>query len=131
MTALLDSPQSFVTVGIDAHKETHHAVILDGYGVRLSDKKFPANSAGYSHLLIWAAGFGHIDRIGIESTGSYAAGLTRHLIDAHIDVLEVNCPHPQTKARKGKDDAIDAKGRRPESSCRRSHSIAQGHYRCR
>ena len=44
----------------------------------------------------------------MESTGSYAAGLARFLTEHHIEVLEVNTPHAHTKARVGKDDAIDA-----------------------
>lgn len=54
------------------------------------------------------AGFGVIDRIGVESTGSYAAGLARFLAAADIDVVEVNMPHKHVRAHKGKDDAIDA-----------------------
>lgn len=38
----------------------------------------------------------------------YAAGLTRLLNDHHIEVREANTPHAHTKARVGKDDAIDA-----------------------
>ena len=79
-------------------------MVLDGNGVRLADKKFPANSGGYHQLLTWIAGFGAISHIRIESTGSYAAGLSRHL----IDVIEVNSPHQYTKVQKRKDDAIDA-----------------------
>lgn len=34
---------------------------------------------GYEELLIWAQGFGKLDRAGIEGTSSYGAGLTRFL----------------------------------------------------
>ena len=52
--------------------------------------------------------FGVIDRVGVESTGSYAAGLTRHLRAEGVRVLEVNQPHAHTRRRRGKTDAIDA-----------------------
>lgn len=113
MTALLDTTQPFVTVGIDAHEETHHVVVPDGNGVSLADKKFPANSGGYNQLLTWATGFRSISRVGIESTGSYAAGLTRHLLVARIDVIEVNSP---TRTRRpGKAKTMPSMRRRPEA----------------
>ena len=52
--------------------------------------------------------FGSIDRVGVESTGSYAAGLTRHLVKEGVCVLELNQPHAHTRRRRGKTDAIDA-----------------------
>ena len=60
-----------------------------------------------------------IERVGVESTGSYAAGLTRHLVAAGVQVLEVNQPHPHTRRRRGKTDAIDA-----ESAARHALSLA-------
>lgn len=59
-------------------------------------------------MLGWVTGFGVLDKIGMESTGSYSASLTRFLLDAGAEVREVNTPHARTRARKGKTDAIDA-----------------------
>ncbi|GAA1000271.1 IS110 family RNA-guided transposase [Subtercola frigoramans] len=108
MTATLPAPQPTIIVGVDAHKDTHHAVVLDSTGIRLADRKFSTTELGYRELLSWSTRFGLVDRIGVESTGTYAAGLTRSLRTAGIDVMEVNTPHPHTRSRKGKDDAIDA-----------------------
>jgi transposase len=94
--------------GIDAHSQTHHVVALDSSGRRLGSQEFPASQHGYHDALDWLAGFGVIDKIGIESTGSYAAGLTRFLLERDVEVVEVNQPHPHLRARRGKDDAIDA-----------------------
>lgn len=94
--------------GIDAHAETHHAAALDDRGGLLATKSFTVSAAGYRELLVWLRSFGEIDRIGVESTGSYAAGLTRHLVAAGVRVLEVNQPHAHTRRRRGKTDAIDA-----------------------
>lgn len=104
----LTTQVTIVVGGIDAHADAHHVVALDATGKVLGDYRFPASSRGYREALDWLAGFGVIDKIGVESTGSYAAGITRFLLDAGIDVVEVNQPHPHLRARRGKDDKIDA-----------------------
>jgi hypothetical protein len=43
---------------------------------------FPVNQAGYEAMSAWMAGFGTLDRVGVEGTGSYGAGLARHLAAA-------------------------------------------------
>jgi transposase len=99
---------SIIVAGIDTHKDTHHAAVLDLTGGLLGDAEFPTTQAGYQALLDWAGSHGVIDRIGVELTGSYGAGLTRHLSAAGIEVLEVNTTDKATRARRGKDDRIDA-----------------------
>jgi transposase len=80
--------------GVDCHADTHTAVALDGVGHRLADAQFPATSAGYQALLAWLASFGQLTTVGVESTGSYGAGLTRYLHAQDIRVVEVNQPPP-------------------------------------
>jgi transposase len=104
MTDLLTS----VIGGIDCHQQTHHAVALDDRGRHLGDQAFAATSSGYAELLTWLQQFGHIQAVGVESTASYGAGLTRHLLAAGLRVVEVNQPHRHLRARRGKTDAIDA-----------------------
>jgi len=94
--------------GVDAHADTHHAAVLDDRGQLLGTGSFEVSAAGYRELLAWLRSFGELDRVGVESTGSYAAGLTRHLLAASVEVLEVNQPHAHTRRRRGKTDAIDA-----------------------
>jgi transposase len=94
--------------GVDAHADTHHAAALDDRGALLGTRSFPATTTGYRQLLAWLGRFGEVDRVGVESTGSWAAGLTRHLLAAGVLVLEVNQPHAHTRRRRGKSDAIDA-----------------------
>jgi len=105
--------------GVDAHAATHHAAALDDRGALLGTKSFTVSAVGYREMLAWLANFGEIDRIGVESTGSYAAGLTRHLVGAGVRVLEVNQPHAHTRRRRGKTDAIDA-----EMAARHALSLA-------
>jgi transposase len=94
--------------GVDSHADSHHAAALDERGRLLGTKSFAVSVAGYRELLAWLASFGPIARVGVESTGSYAAGLTRHLLAGGVRVLEVNQPHAHTRRRRGKTDAIDA-----------------------
>jgi transposase len=95
-------------VGVDAHTETHDAAVLDDCGRLLGTRSFPADAAGYRELLTWVQRFGPIATFGVESTGSYAAGLVRYLRAERLEVLEVNQPHAHTRRRRGKSDPIDA-----------------------
>jgi transposase len=97
-----------IVVGVDAHADTHDAAVLDDCGRLLATHTFPAGAAGYRDLLAWAMGFGTVSVLGVESTGSYAAGLVRYLRREGQQVLEVNQPHPHTRRRRGKSDPIDA-----------------------
>src|SRR5438876_10979537 len=94
--------------GVDSHADTHHAAALDERGCLLETRSFAVSEAGYRELLAWLSSFGPIDRVGVESTGSYASGLTRHLLGEGVRVLEVNQPHAHSRRRRGKTDAIDA-----------------------
>jgi len=51
---------------------------------------------------------GDIAKIGVEGTGSYGAGIYRHLVETGIEVLEVDRPDRSDRRRKGKDDDLDA-----------------------
>ena len=97
-----------IVVGVDAHTDTHDSAVLDDCGRLLATRTFAAGAAGYRELLEWAQRFGAILALGVESTGSYAAGLVRFLRDAGLEVLEVNQPHAHTRRRRGKSDPIDA-----------------------
>jgi transposase len=99
---------AIVIAGIDTHKDTHHVALIDLNGRELADDAFPVTTIGYQQLLDWVSSHGLIDRVGIELTGSYGAGLTRFLHAAGITVVEVNTTDKATRARRGKDDRIDA-----------------------
>src|SRR3954468_8129527 len=95
-------------VGVDAHTDTHDVAVLDDCGRLLARQTFAADASGYRALHSWIGTFGAIAAIGVESTGSYAAGLVRHLRAEGLEVLEVNQPHPHTRRRRGKSDPLDA-----------------------
>ena len=91
---MADCQTSVVIGGVDCHQQTHHVVALDLHGRRLGDQAFPATSTGYQQLLSWLQTFGPIQAIGVESTASYGAGLTRSLLSAGQQVIEVNQSTP-------------------------------------
>lgn len=97
-----------VTIGVDTHKDLHVAVALDALGRRLAELSTPATAAGYQDLYRWAQTLGDIEAFGVEGTGSYGAGLARHLRRRGSRVIEVNRPDRSTRHRKGKSDPIDA-----------------------
>jgi transposase len=107
MDSMTNGAHGYV-VGVDAHTDTHDAAVLDDCGRLLGTRSFPADATGYRELTDWIARFGPIVAIGVESTGSYAAGLVRHLRAEGLEALEVNQPHAHTRRRRGKSDPIDA-----------------------
>jgi transposase len=98
-------------VGIDPHKKTLTATVLDGRGGTVATASFKVSGAGHRALLEWAASFGAVRRWGIEN----ASGLGRHtaifLIERGHDVRDV-CPtrtaEQSRRRRQGKTDALDS-----------------------
>lgn len=97
-----------IVVGVDTHDETHTAVLIDGLGRVQGTLEVPACADGYRQLLAWARSYGEVSRAGVEGTGSYGAGLTRHLTEAGVSVIEVDRPNRQRRRRRGKSDPTDA-----------------------
>src|SRR3954452_12928780 len=80
MTILTDAPSTVatsVTGGVDTHKDVHVAAALDRNGAELGVARFPTTPAGYRRLLAWLEGFGTVERVGVEGTGTWGAGLAR------------------------------------------------------
>ena len=97
-----------VTGGVDTHADTHVAAAIDHNGGLLGVESFGADQAGYEELLGWLVGFGPVQQIGVEGTGSWGVGLTRFLTDHDSRVLEVDRPNRQTRRKQGKSDPTDA-----------------------
>jgi transposase len=94
--------------GVDTHQDLHHAAVIDKRGEILATRSFATTRAGYRAMLARLRGHGNVIRVGVEQTGSYGAGLTRHLALAGVPVLEVTGPDPTLRRNKGKDDTLDA-----------------------
>ena len=97
-----------VTGGVDTHADVHVAAALDAIGGLLGVQEFPATPAGYGQLLGWLGGFGTVCLVGVEGTGSYGAGLARHIAAAGVRVVEVDRADRQDRRRQGKSDPLDA-----------------------
>jgi hypothetical protein len=87
-----------ITGGVDTHLEVHVAAALDEHGGLLGTASFATTPAGYRELVEWFASLGAVVLVGVEGTGSYGAGLTRHLQGLGIAVVEVDRPNRQPDA---------------------------------
>ena len=77
--------------GVDTHKDLHVAAAVDEQDRVLGTQSFASTRQGYRQMLAWMRSFGEVQRVGVESTGSYGAGLQRFLQQAGIAV-EVTTP---------------------------------------
>ena len=94
--------------GVDTHRDTHVAAVVDTTGRVLDTASFSTDATGYERLNNWLGSWGRVAQVGIEGTGSYGAGLSRHLMRMGVEVAEVNRPNRQLRRRFGKADATDA-----------------------
>lgn len=97
-----------VYLGVDTHRDTHHAALVDRLGRPIDDREFPTTTDGYRRLLTWASAAGAIVGVGVEGTSSYGAALTGVLREAGLAVVEVDHPDRSARRRRGKSDPVDA-----------------------
>ena len=107
MTTMTDATTR-VTAGVDTHRDQHVVAALDERGGELGVRSFATTTAGYRQTLAWLRSLGPVERIGVEGTGTYGAGLTRYLLAEAVAVVEVNRPNRQLRRRHGKSDPVDA-----------------------
>ena len=105
MTTMVEDTRA-ITGGVDTHADLHVAAALDSVGGLLGVQEFPATAAGYAELLGWLRSLGNLALAGVEGTGSYGAGLARHLAAAGIRVVEVDRADRQDRHRQGKSDPL-------------------------
>jgi hypothetical protein len=97
-----------ITGGVDTRADTRVAAALDRVGGLPGVREFPVSPAGYARLPGWLGGFGTVCLAGIEGTGSYGAGLARHMAAAGVRVVEAVRSDRQGRRRAGKSDPLDA-----------------------
>jgi hypothetical protein len=61
--------------GVDTHKDLHVAAVVDDNDQVLGTQSFATTRQGYKLMLTWMRSLGDLQRIGVECTGSYGAGL--------------------------------------------------------
>ena len=97
-----------VVGGVDTHKDLHVAAVVDERDCVLETCSFATTRQGYRLMLAWMRSFGTLRCVGIESTGSYGAGLLRYMQAAGIEILEVTTPDRHDRRKRGKNDDLDA-----------------------
>jgi transposase len=102
------TPATEVVGGVDTHKDTHTAAVVDIAGRVLGSAQFAADAAGYRALLAWLRAFGTLLLVGVEGTGVYGAGLARLLASENVAMVEVDRPDRKARRWQGKSDPVDA-----------------------
>jgi transposase len=98
-----------VVIGVDTHKDTHTAVILETRtGGVLARITINTDPDGYAELLALADQHSGLRAWALEGSGGYGAGLTRHLSNAGELVVELDRPQRPARRAGAKSDPIDA-----------------------
>jgi len=104
---IVDSARHVVG-GVDTHRDVNVAAVVDINGGVLGVESFPTTADGHRRLSSWMSRFGVIERVGIEGTGAYGAGIARHVASLGVVVIEVDRPNRQKRRQHGKSDQLDA-----------------------
>jgi transposase len=101
-----------VFVGVDSHKDTLATCVVDGAGREIAAATFENSPAGHAKLLRWMQVAGDIERVGVECSGTYGAGLGRFLVEQGVAAFEVptklSVRERRHLRRPGKSDPGDA-----------------------
>lgn len=104
----IQSQVAFV-VGVDTHKHTHTASVVDRQGAECAHLTVPAEAAGYRRLLRFASTRAPGARLwALEGSGSYGRGLTTFLLERTESVAEIDRPKRPARRNGAKSDALDA-----------------------
>jgi hypothetical protein len=98
-----------IVVGVDTHKHTHTAaVIAAGTGGQVGELTVETDPGGYAALVELADAHSGLRAWAIEGTGSYGAGLVRHLRQRGEFVIELDRPTRSVRRHGAKSDPLDA-----------------------
>jgi transposase len=98
-------------VGVDPHRKTFTATVLDPRGGELAHAHFSNTGDGYTAVMEWTDQHGSIERWGIEGASGLGRHLATFLVDHGCDVRDVP-PHKtslrQRGRHEGKTDRLDS-----------------------
>lgn len=95
-------------IGVDTHKDSHSAALINATGGVIAGVEVVADGPGYKRLLKLAGDKAAGSRAwAVEGTGSYGAGLASFLQKHGELVIEVERPR-RPRSRRGKSDQLDA-----------------------
>ncbi len=98
-----------VVIGIDTHVHTHSAAVVDARtGAVVDQLTVEATADSYTQLTEFADEHATLRAWAIEGTGSFGAGLTRHLIGREEIVVELDRPVRAKRRNGAKSDPLDA-----------------------
>ena len=100
--------QHHIIGGVDTHKDLHVAAVVDAKDGFIASESFATTRQGYRLMLAWMQSFGDLQRVGVEATGTYGAGVLRYFQKAGVQVLEVTGPDKHDRRARGKSDTLDA-----------------------
>lgn len=95
-------------IGVDTHKDSHSAALLNEVGALQDWLEVSASARGYRRLLSWARSESSNRIWVIEGTGSYGAGLAAYLSARGERVHEGDHPKRSSRGAAGKSDYLDA-----------------------
>jgi len=96
-------------VGIDPHKRTLTATIIDPRGGIVASEHFRVSGEGHRELEAWARQFGQIARWGVEGSASWGRHTAVFLIGRGCDVRDVcanRTPRSDRARQRGKSDTL-------------------------
>jgi transposase len=112
-----------MVVGVDTHKDTHSAALLNEVGAVQGGLEVFASREGYRELLSWARANSSARVWVVEGTGSYGAGLSTYLNVEGEVVYEGDHPRRNARGPAGKSDQLDAIWVAKEALTRARHGL--------
>jgi len=98
-------------VGVDPHKRSLSATVVDSRGGRLAGEHFRVSGDGHRALEAWARQFGPVARWGIEGASSWGRHTAVFLAGRGYDVRDVcanRTPRSDRARQRGKSDTLDS-----------------------
>lgn len=98
-------------VGIDPHKRTLTATVVDPRGGVVASEHFRVSGEGHHELEVWARQFGQIARWGVEGSASWGRHTAVFLVGRGGDVRDVcanRTPRSDRARQRGKSDTLDS-----------------------
>ena len=98
-------------VGIDPHKQTLTATVVDPRGGIVASEHFRVSGGGHRALEAWARQFGAIARWGVENAAGWGRHTAIFLVGRGYDVRDVcanRTPRSDRARQRGKSDTLDS-----------------------
>lgn len=96
-------------IGVDTHKASHTASVVDAAGGEVATNTVPADAFGYRKILSFGRKHAEGRRAwAIEGTGSFGSGLTTYLLEQGERVVEIDRPARPARRNGAKSDELDA-----------------------